>query len=175
MTSGKKHLLSAAVQVGRSQLQVLSCISWLESQALVFNLSFRGLRRLKGLISCFYLYFKMMKINVLLIYLHAQPKDESVFQATAKNNKIRGDQLILPNDRFISISFQKIFSFSGSFVEQNSLCMEKSFKMDLRICKLSDGIKGAAFSALVQGLLMPVKVFLWNSLHFGLVHRTPFI
>lgn len=33
----------------------------------------------------------------------------------------------------------------------------KSFKMDLKICKVADGIKGAAISALVQGLLMPPK------------------
>lgn len=37
--------------------------------------------------------------------------------------------------------------------------------------KVSDGIKGAAISALVQGLLLPLKVFLWNSLGFALVHR----
>lgn len=36
---------------------------------------------------------------------------------------------------------------------------------------MSDGIKGAAISALLQGLLMPLKVFLWNSLGFGLAHR----
>lgn len=56
------------------------------------------------------------------------PKMDLCFQATAKNKKIRRAQLILLNDRWISIFPQKVVSISGSFVDQNSLCTEKSFK-----------------------------------------------
>lgn len=53
------------------------------------------------------------------------------------------EQLNLLEDRYISISLQNRYSAPLLvFVDQNSLCMKKSFKMYLRICKVSHIIKG---------------------------------